>query len=833
MSFKQSVILLSLSFCTGNDDRTRKKRGRPRSKSAPAVLVTAITSKKRKEWSNESMLLAMQAVKNGSTSITRAAKLHGVPRQTLQDRVSGRVQHGVRPGPKPYLSSTEENDLAGFLVDASKVGYGKSRQQVKAIAACGIRDKGLLDQDKVLSNGWYYSFMRRQDKLALRKGDPTANVRMDCLNDENIKEYFDMLKDTLLENHLMEKPAQIYNVDESGMPLDHRPPKVISEKGQKKVRSRTSGNKSQITVIACVSASGHALPPFVIFDTKGLNPEWTKGEVVGTTYGLSAKGWVDTELFKGWLVNHFLKYAVGARPLLLILDGHSSHYQPELIKYAKENEVILVCLPPHTTHETQPLDTSVFRSLKQNWSQVCHKFFQTNPGRVITKYDFSTLLNQSWGQTMIPNVITSGFRRSGIYPFNPNAISCGIITTTQNTSHSAVSDSRDTNDDNILNLSDDQVKLYERRFTEGYDLPDPVYLKWLRINHPTVENQITSFDESPILQEQPSQQHCDENQVGDSRPGECTDNMSLLELLSANETCENLCLERSIVEPVTASNGEDMGSTTTEGRSVNLPSSAATNRPVVEPPDHGSTTTEDRPTHLPSSAATIKPAVEPPDHEGQLNYISKYLVQYVPVKKAPNSAAKRATGARVLTSEECSKYIFEQEEKKRKEKEEKEVRKAERERKKKEKEEAAKKKAEEVAKKKEETVRRKEEAAKRKEEAAKKRAEKSHSKRKASVARMSAAKRSNDVDPDDGILQSEDENTELDVEGVRGSKIASADFNENQCSICFRTYEEDVLEETELCWLKCVCKRWVHEDCVTEVVMDKNGRELLCPYCVP
>ena len=119
------------------------------------------------------MILAIEAVKSGSTSITQAAKLHGVPRQTLQDRISGRVQHGVRPGPKPYLSSTEENDLAGFLVDTSKVGYGKSRQQVKAIAACGIRDK---DLDKVLSNGWYYNFMHRQSKLALRKGDPTANV---------------------------------------------------------------------------------------------------------------------------------------------------------------------------------------------------------------------------------------------------------------------------------------------------------------------------------------------------------------------------------------------------------------------------------------------------------------------------------------------------------------------------------------------------------------------------------------------------------------------------------------------------------------------------------
>ena len=235
------------------------------------------------------MRLAIEAVKSGST-ILRAATLHGVPRQTLQDRISGKVVHGINPGPKPYLSSVEEKDLAGFLIDSAKVGYGKSRDQVKSIAACGARDKGLLKPDKVMSNGWYYRFMSRQGDLTLRRGDPTANVRMDCLNEEIMEDYFIMLKKTLLENDLMDKPEQIYNVDESGMPLDHRPPKVVSQKGQKKVRSRTSGNKSQITVIACVCATGHALPPFVIFDTKGLNREWTKGEVVGTRYGLSVKG---------------------------------------------------------------------------------------------------------------------------------------------------------------------------------------------------------------------------------------------------------------------------------------------------------------------------------------------------------------------------------------------------------------------------------------------------------------------------------------------------------------------------------------------------------------
>ena len=32
----------------------------------------------------------------------------------------------------------------------------------------------------------------------------------------------------------MNKPGQIFNVDESGMPLEHRAPKVVARKGQKK-----------------------------------------------------------------------------------------------------------------------------------------------------------------------------------------------------------------------------------------------------------------------------------------------------------------------------------------------------------------------------------------------------------------------------------------------------------------------------------------------------------------------------------------------------------------------------------------------------------------------
>jgi len=58
------------------------------------------------------------------------------------------VHHGINPGPKSYLSPTEEKDLAAFLVDSAKVGYGRSCQQVKF---CRICDKGSLEANKVLS----------------------------------------------------------------------------------------------------------------------------------------------------------------------------------------------------------------------------------------------------------------------------------------------------------------------------------------------------------------------------------------------------------------------------------------------------------------------------------------------------------------------------------------------------------------------------------------------------------------------------------------------------------------------------------------------------------
>ena len=48
----------------------------------------------------------------------------------LQDRVNGKVIHGTKPGPKPYLSTSEETELSQFLIDVAEAGYEKTRSQV-------------------------------------------------------------------------------------------------------------------------------------------------------------------------------------------------------------------------------------------------------------------------------------------------------------------------------------------------------------------------------------------------------------------------------------------------------------------------------------------------------------------------------------------------------------------------------------------------------------------------------------------------------------------------------------------------------------------------------
>ena len=57
------------------------------------------------------MVAAIDAVKDSTIGVLRAAKQYSVPQQTLGDRVSGKVIHGTNPGPKPFPNSCRREGI--------------------------------------------------------------------------------------------------------------------------------------------------------------------------------------------------------------------------------------------------------------------------------------------------------------------------------------------------------------------------------------------------------------------------------------------------------------------------------------------------------------------------------------------------------------------------------------------------------------------------------------------------------------------------------------------------------------------------------------------------
>ena len=117
----------------------RKKIGRKRSKSAPPVLIRHSPVKRRKQWTNIQMEKAMEAVMSGG-GINRAAMEHGVPRTTLKDCLSGRVDHGDNPGPGTLLKQRRGKGVGSIFKEEcingvwqiEKASYGNCRSLCQA-----------------------------------------------------------------------------------------------------------------------------------------------------------------------------------------------------------------------------------------------------------------------------------------------------------------------------------------------------------------------------------------------------------------------------------------------------------------------------------------------------------------------------------------------------------------------------------------------------------------------------------------------------------------------------------------------------------------------------
>ena len=382
---------------------------------------------KRRQWDQENMDMALAEVRSKSKTASEAAKYYKIPRKTLTDRISKNIKDDCKAGDAgTYLSDEHELSLCSYIEYMAKRGFPLTISQVMMYAWVIDKTKGKNKfGEKGPCYGWWLGFKARHPESAkLRKPDSLDRGRALFSTVDNLRTYFQLLKSVLDEGDFWTRPQDVYNCDETVVDLNKSAQKVVVPRRFRTSHSRQVASSEHVTIHCCVSAAGNTVPPFIIYKAAFPGGNYTAGGPDGALYGKQKTGFMDSELFVKWFKKLFIPHArpTEDRSVLLLVDGHSSHCSPEVIQTARENNVILLALAPHTTHLCQPLDVAVYRSFKIQLSKTV-KIGQALRGDLwISKSNVARIIKQPFEASMTIQNIKAGFRKCGIFPYNPNAI---------------------------------------------------------------------------------------------------------------------------------------------------------------------------------------------------------------------------------------------------------------------------------------------------------------------------------------------------------------------------------------------------------------------------
>jgi len=211
----------------------------------------------------------------------------------------------------------------------------------------------------------------------------------------------------------------IWNIDETGVTTVQRPDKIIASKAIKQVGAATSGERgSLVTLVYAVSACGNSVPPLLIFPWKYFKDPFVADGPPGCIGSANPSGWVTIEEFV-LFIKHFIIHTQFSKehPVLIVLDNHASHLSVNMIN-CRENGIILLSFPPHTSHKLQPLDRSVYSPFKRFYNAAADSWMKSNPGKTMVIYNIPSLIKAALPNAATPKNIISEFTSTGIWPFN-------------------------------------------------------------------------------------------------------------------------------------------------------------------------------------------------------------------------------------------------------------------------------------------------------------------------------------------------------------------------------------------------------------------------------
>jgi hypothetical protein len=157
--------------------------------------------------------------------------------------------------------------------------------------------------------------------------------------------------------------------------------------------------------------------------------------VQGAAVTTSESGFMNAALFEEWM--SFFAGSIPTnvrRPLLLILDGCGSHYSSRIVYAAERLQIMLVFLPPNATHLLQPLDVTVFATLKDRICKLIAGLVEEDDdgGFSISKDDAIALASLAWRGSKVGRNIRRGFTACGLFPLSLVKMNARLTNFTRN-----------------------------------------------------------------------------------------------------------------------------------------------------------------------------------------------------------------------------------------------------------------------------------------------------------------------------------------------------------------------------------------------------------------
>ena len=368
------------------------------------------------------LILAIQAMQKDPTLRARgAARIYSTDHRKLGRRIHGMRPRRDIPANSRKLTDLEESVLVQYILDLAAKGFPPRLSVVGDMA-----NRLLASRDAPpVRTRWASNFVKRRPELRTRFQRKYDYQRAKCEDPEVIRGWFELVRNTIAKYGIHD--ADIYNFDETGfmMGVISTATVVTSSDGRSKAKKVQPGNREWVTVIQGVNSQGWTVPPFIVVAGKNHLASWyqNSGFPPNWVIAVTENGWTTNERGMDW-IRHFDKHT-RARTMggyrLLILDGHESHHSDEFEEYCKENNIITLCMPPHSSHILQPLDIGCFSPLKKAYGRQIEDMMRAHITH-ITKDDFFPAFYNAFSAAMTDSNIQGGFKGAGLVPFNPEGV---------------------------------------------------------------------------------------------------------------------------------------------------------------------------------------------------------------------------------------------------------------------------------------------------------------------------------------------------------------------------------------------------------------------------